>query len=113
MLTNAAVHVMMACIAHFYDDNPRLGAWRSMRSRDRGPRRQSLLSQRRLLNCHSNCPTNAMYSLDGRAWQEYEAEYPLPVTTATAAAATPADVTSGPSEPALILSLDEGSVECR
>lgn len=51
-----------------------------------------------------------MYPIDpSRCWQDYETEYAMPVA---AAAATSADMGPGP-EPALILSLDEGSVECR
>ena len=59
-----------------------------------------------------------VFSMDGRCWQDYESEYTMPTAlTPTAAAPTPVDMgpaSGGPgAEPALILSLDEGSVECR
>lgn len=55
-----------------------------------------------------------MYPMDGRCWQDFDPDYAMPIATTVTAAATPADVNVTPgSEPALILSLDEGNVECR
>ena len=58
---------------------------------------------------------STMYAMDGRCWQDYDAEYALPATTVTAAPvpASSADVPVPGAESALILSLDEGNVQCR